>query len=201
MEELKKLIRRDWRHLGWLAATFFFAIILGRYLQQSQPQLIAKFGKDYFKKFEQLADLIKGQPLWMEVMIIWFNNITASVTAILSGIFLPVLPILSLMANGLMIGVFQVMVKAQQGMSMTRFYLGLIPHGILELPAFFIAVGLGVRFGFLPYRLIWQRHMSKQRKPLLRIFLREASLYLSLITFMLLVAALFEVTVSPLFLR
>lgn len=100
-----------------------------------------------------------------------------------------------------MIGVVQQLIEAQRGLSMAQFYLGLLPHGIFELPAFFMAVGLGVRLGCLPYRVIWQRHMSSQRKPLIRIFLFEVRSYLTLISVMLIVAAVFEATISPLLLR
>ncbi|HYH02866.1 MAG TPA: stage II sporulation protein M [Bacillota bacterium] len=201
MDEIKNLLKRDWRFFAGIAVVFIFSILLGSYLQQTYPQLIAKYGKSFFGKFQQLAQLIKGQPVWVEIAIIWLNNIMASLVAIAIGIFLPVFPLLSLIGNGLMIGVVQQIIEAQRGMTMAQFYLGLLPHGIFELPAFFIAVGLGVRLGNLPYRVIWQRHMSPQRKPLIRIFFNETRLYMTLISVMLIVAAVFEVTVSPLLLR
>jgi uncharacterized membrane protein SpoIIM required for sporulation len=198
MEQLGKLIRRDWRYIAAIAGLFCFTIYLGHLLRNTHPQFLEQLGKAYFRKLAELARTIHGQPIWIEIGLIWLNNMFAAALAFTIGIFLPILPLFPLIGNGLMIGYFQRAIELKSGINFFRFYLALAPHGIFELSAFFIAVMLGIRFGLVPYRLIWQRHMTRQRKPLFRIFCNEALSYWRLITVMLFVAAAIEVTVSPL---
>jgi stage II sporulation protein M len=198
MEQLGKLIRRDWRYIAAIAGLFCLAIYLGHLLRSTHPQVLEQLGKEYYRKLAELARTMHGQPLWIEIGIIWLNNMFAAALAFTIGIFLPVLPLFPLIGNGLMIGYFQKAIELQSGIDVFRFYLALAPHGIFELSAFFIAVMLGIRFGMVPYRLIWQHHMTRQREPLFRKFCYEARSYWGLITGMLLVAAVIEVSVSPL---
>jgi stage II sporulation protein M len=200
MEELKKLIRRDWPYLILITVFFIMIVVSGYFLQLSNPKLAHDLQKTFFNRLKQIADLMKGRPVWIRIGIIWFNNLFASISAILLGILLAAFPLFSLIGNGLAIGFMQHMVQ-QTGLSATQFYLALLPHGIFELPAFFIAVGLGIRLGIIPFRLIWQRHMSEQRRPLFRIFFQELRHYLVLITVLLFVAAVIEITVSPMLLK
>jgi stage II sporulation protein M len=200
MEQIKKLVRRDWPYFIAITLFFILMVVSGYFLQRLNPQITRDFQKLFFERLKQIAVLMKGQPVWIQIGIIWLNNLIASVTAICLGVFLGIFPLLSLMGNGLAIGIMQQLVE-QNGLSARQFYLGLFLHGMFELPAFFIAVGLGLRFGTIPFRLIWQRHMSEQRRPLLRLFFLEARYYLALITVLLFVAAVIEITVSPMLLK
>jgi stage II sporulation protein M len=200
MEPIKKLIRRDWPYFIEITVLFIIMVVCGYLLQLSNPKLAHDLQKVFFERLKQIADLMKGQPVWVRIGIIWFNNLTASLSAILLGIFWAVFPLFSLIGNGLAVGIMQRMVQ-QTGLGATRFYLSLLPHGIFELPAFFIAVGLGIRLGIIPFRLIWQRHMTEQRLPLFRVFFQELRYYLALITVLLFVAAVIEITVSPMILK
>jgi stage II sporulation protein M len=201
MEQLGKLIRRDWYYIVGIAGLFLGAIYIGHLLRNTHSQFLEHLGNEYFRKLKELARVMHGQPIWNEIGVIWINNMLASALAFAIGIFLPLFPLLPLVGNGLMIGYFQNFLEHQHGINLYRFYLALLPHGIFELSAFFVAVMLGVRFGLVPYRLIWQRHMTQQRKPLFRIFLDEARCYWGLITVMLFVAAVIEVSFSPLLLK
>jgi stage II sporulation protein M len=200
MKELKRLIRRVWPYLMVITAVFILMVFGGYRLPLANPKLAHDFQNVFLERLQQIANLMKGQSVLARIAIIWFNNLMASGSAIVMGVFLGVFPLLSLLGNGLAIGIMQHLVE-QKGLGAAQFYLGLLPHGIFELPAFFIAVGLGIRFGSIPFRLIWQRHMSEERRPLLRIFFRETRYYLVLITTLLFVAAVIEITVSPIILK
>jgi stage II sporulation protein M len=200
MEELKMLVRRDWPYFLGVAVLFLVMVALGYFLPIFNPQMTRMFQNSFFERLRQIAALIKDQPFLVQIGIIWFNNLTASTAAILLGILLAAFPLFSLIGNGLAIGMMQRLVELR-GLGGVRFYLGLLPHGVFELPAFFIAVGLGIRLGLIPFRLIWQRHMTQRRRPLFRIFFQEARRYWVLIAVLLLVAATIEITVSPLLLK
>lgn len=198
MGEVVKLLKRDWPKLLLLAAIFMLGILAGAQLPRANPKMAADLKNEALEKFEEIARWMRQLPPGTEFFVIWLNNISASLTAVLFGILLPVIPLVFLLSNGLLIGLFQNMLQVENGIGPFQFYLSLAPHGILELPAFFIAVFVGIRFGLVPYRLIIHYLRTKEHLPLFKEVTREARYYGVLILVMLLFAAVIEVTISPL---
>ncbi len=198
MREVIRLLKRDWPKLLLLAAIFMLGIWMGEQLPKVNPKMAADLRKEALQKFAEIARWMRQLPAGTEFVVIWVNNISASLTAILFGILLPIIPLVFLLSNGLLIGLFQNMIQVENGLSPLRYYLSLVPHGILELPAFFIAVFLGIRFGLVPYRLIIHYLRTKEHLPLFKEVIRETRYYGFLVLIMLLVAAVIEVTISPL---
>lgn len=197
MNELLRLLKRDWPYFLIIAAIFGVSVLLGTRLPEIAPEVARNLEKQTMAHFAEIAKLMRGAQLPSQIMIIWMNNIIASLTAIIAGaLLIPLLPLLLLMGNGLVIGLVQRLTETQ-GLSVARFYLALLPHGILELPAFFIAVYLGARFSLIPYRLIWHYVKSKQYRPFLKEYLHDLRYYAVLFVLMLLVAATIEMTISP----
>ncbi|GGO08827.1 stage II sporulation protein M [Saccharibacillus kuerlensis] len=80
---------------------------------------------------------------------IFLNNAIKSIAVILLGAFFGLAPIGFLLLNGMVLG-FVVEVAHRQGENITELiFLGLLPHGIVELPAIVIACGYGLKFGGL----------------------------------------------------
>lgn len=200
MGELIRLLKRDWPKLLLVSALFVLGIWMGGQLPEVNPKMAADLKKEVMQKFAEMAKWMQQAPHGAEFFVIWINNITASLTAILFGILLPIIPLVVLLMNGVLIGLFQNMLQVENGLNPVHFYLSLAPHGILELPAFFIAVFLGIRFGLVPYRLIIHYLRTKEHLPLFKEVTREAGYYGILIVIMLLFAAAIEVTISPLLL-
>lgn len=198
MEEIIKLLKRDWPKLLLLAVVFGFGIWLGGQLPKVNPKMAADLKEGALQKFAEIARWMNQLPAGTEFFVIWVNNINASLTAVLFGILLPVIPLFFLLSNGLLIGLFQNMLQVDNGFSPFHYYLSLVPHGILELPAFFIAVFLGIRFGLVPYRLVIHYLRTKEHLPLFKEVIHELRYYGVLIILMLLFAAVIEVSVSPL---
>jgi stage II sporulation protein M len=203
MEQLARLIKRDWPYFFVIAGLFLLGVWLGERLPELSPDAAKMVEKAAMDRFSEIARLVKNAPLWVEILVIWGNNLIASLTAVLTGILIVpgLFSVFFLMSNGMLIGLFQRVTETKTGLDLTHFYLSLLPHGIFELPAFFIAVGLGIRFGLIPYRLIAQYSRTKVHMPYFRDFFRETRYYASLIVVLLLIAAIIEVTVSPIFMR
>ena len=198
MSEIMRLLKRDWPKLLLLAAIFILGIWSGEQLPKVNPKLAGDLKKEALEKFAEIARWMRQLPPGTEFLVIWVNNINASLTAVLFGILLPIIPLVFLLSNGLLIGLFQNMIQAESGISRFQYYISLVPHGILELPAFFIAVLLGIRFGLVPYRLIIHYLRTKEHLPLFKEVSREVRYYGALILIMLLFAAVIEVSISPL---
>jgi stage II sporulation protein M len=181
-------------------ALFALGVLTGEQLPEVNPKMAEELKAEAMRKFEEIAGWMKSLPPGAEFFVIWINNIIASLTTILFGLLLPIYPLTYLIMNGVLIGLFQNMIYIESGLSPFLFYLSLTPHGILELPAFFIAVLIGIRFGLVPYRLILHYLRTKEHLPLFKEVTREARAYGILIVIMLLFAAVIEMTISPLLL-
>ena len=145
MPELKILLA-DGRRYIW-AALFIFVVgaFLGYVYHGIFGQAIAPF-------MENLKELVKrietvNSPLYMS-WLIFQNNLVASLTLLVLGTVLFVIPIFSLFINGVAVGYVLALSSLEEGISPFLMLLfGILPHGLLELPAVFLAGGIGMFFG------------------------------------------------------
>jgi len=103
----------------------------------------------FFEQFlRELADKVNDLSL---IGLMWFilqNNVTSAFTAIIFGVFLGIFPVVNALINGAVLGYVFSKASAVAGFSVI---LLLLPHGIFELPAVFIAMGLGIRLGMFVF--------------------------------------------------
>jgi len=127
------------------------------------------------------------------------NNTTACAMSIVFGIFPFIfLSILSLALNGFMIGIVLGFGKATTGASIIKtFVLGILPHGIFELPALILSMSMGIYLCLTLTIKIFGRgklKISELIKGYIRIFI-------SVIIPMLLLAGVIESYITPLLLK
>ncbi|NGZ78040.1 stage II sporulation protein M [Saccharibacillus alkalitolerans] len=80
---------------------------------------------------------------------IFLNNAIKAVIVMLLGAFFGLAPLGFLLLNGMVLG-FVVEVSHRQGQDLAvLIFKGLLPHGIIELPAIVIVCGYGLKFGGL----------------------------------------------------
>jgi uncharacterized membrane protein SpoIIM required for sporulation len=118
------------------------------------------------------------------------NNVGVAFFAFAGGILLGLGTIYVLIANGLMLGAVAAAV-AQAGVG-TNFWAFVAPHGVLELPAIFIAAGAGLLLG---YTLI--NPGDYDRKTALKLAARQAGTLVLGVVAMLSVAGTIEGFFSP----
>ena len=122
-----------------------------------------------------------------------FNNLYASALSILMGcipfFFLTILP---LFANAVVLGAMGSLYQTT-GIGMGAFWMGIAPHGILELPALLVSFSLGL---YLCWTLSYKICLERERS--LRQALKEAGrVYLLIVVPLLLAAAVVETYVTP----
>ena len=116
--------------------------------------LLALTRPDYMRLFlsPQMMETIERHKMWTDSVVsfspaassrIMTNNITVSFTAFAMGITAGVGTVVSMFFNGLLIGVIGVACWLND-MSLSLWSF-VAPHGVLELPAIFIAGGAGLR--------------------------------------------------------
>jgi len=78
------------------------------------------------------------------IQFIFFNNLKSSFFGMVFGIALGIFPLFSSIINGYILGFVASMTVEGEGLSVLW---RLLPHGIFELPAVFISLGLGLKLG------------------------------------------------------
>jgi uncharacterized membrane protein SpoIIM required for sporulation len=79
------------------------------------------------------------------IRFIAFNNIRSTFLGIFLGIFFGIYPLISAISNGYLLGfVSLISINSDGGLSLWR----ILPHGIFELPAVFISLGIGLFIGY-----------------------------------------------------
>ena len=138
------LLRLALRHI-WLWA-FLFAAGIGAgamFYQEISPSLIPMI-EDMFSSMviDREGQLFSPSTL---TMIIFSKNLLVAVICFLSArITRGILPGLALLYNGVIVGALAVLMHIN-GVSYLLFALCLLPHGIFELPALFLACAIGMR--------------------------------------------------------
>ena len=125
-------------------SVFLFALtaVMGYYTAQLDPE----FAAGWTEELEMLAWILEQPPL-MIMIIIFLKNLLASATAMLLGLGLGIVPMIVATTNGFLLGIVGYSAVEQKGW----LYLaaGILPHGIIELPAVLLSIAIGLRLGHL----------------------------------------------------
>jgi stage II sporulation protein M len=131
---------------------------------------------------EGIGDFTEFYPSWLIFLaffiVIFLNNAFTCFLSIITGPFIGIFPLFSTVTNGGLLG----WLAQEEGLLV---FLTIVPHGIFELPAYFISVAIGLRLA----REVFKRKEERQLRLTLGKGLR---VYLILILPLLIVAALIE---------
>jgi stage II sporulation protein M len=142
--------------------------------------------------FDELAQLIEDMSPAAIFFFILFRN---SSVLLLSFVFAPgfiVAPLLALAVNGTVLGVVAATVIQEE--SLGFLLAGVLPHGILEIPAFLIAEAAAMSFGLAALLALFKKEARPQLIPSLKRNFR----YLTIALLLLLPAAAIETFITPL---
>ncbi|NLZ39371.1 MAG: stage II sporulation protein M [Firmicutes bacterium] len=185
---------------SWLVLAFLFflgGVALSYSALTQKPELITLLEENLMAALQDLGEEIFNVSALKGVMLLIVNNIFATAQIIFLGIFLGIPTLISAIANGSVLGILAFQLT-QEGVAPIPFLLaGVIPHGIFELPAFFVSVALGLKLG---YHVVFPLP-NLSRKESLRVIFQEISISLPFIFGLLLVAAFIEIFITPHFLN
>ncbi len=131
----------------------------------------------------------------MSVFALLFNNWWAMLISAAYG-FIPFifLPILSLISNGMILGVFGAF-YVQNGLGILAYLAGILPHGIFELPALVLSIACGVTLCSNMNRMITG---NANRVPMVELLSDLLRVILLLVAPMVVAAAFIECYITPL---
>jgi len=140
--------RARWWWLGTTAASLAFALVVGRWIAASPAvqssllshsevaSLVNHQFRDYYSQNTPLSFASK----------VWTNNALTAAEALILGVFLGVGTIAVLLENMLNLGVDGGLMIGHG--RATEFFVLILPHGMLELSAVFLAAAAGLRLGW-----------------------------------------------------
>ncbi|MFH1775616.1 MAG: stage II sporulation protein M [Chloroflexota bacterium] len=141
--------------------------------------------------FEEFGD-ISALPDHSFAVLVFTNNIRVVLTGFVFAPFLCLLPVLSLVLNGWLVSVVSIMAIPET--SLGYIVAGLLPHGIIEIPAVILAQAAAINFGVTVISALFR----PEKRPLLLPSLKQNARYVGIACSLLLPAALIETYVTPL---
>jgi len=139
--------RARWWWLATAAGSLAVAFLLGWWIARS-PAVLASLGTraqraSYVRQFREYYSEYNGQSFASEV---WTHNAAVAAAALVSGMFLGIPALYWLWQVAQEVGIAGGVLIAQgKG---DEFFSLILPHGMLELSAFFLAAAVGLRLGW-----------------------------------------------------
>lgn len=134
---------------------------------------------EYFKELVKETEGFNSREM---IFFLFQNNVSASFFGLLLGVFMGIFPIFNSILNGFVLGFASKLSVVENGVfSLWR----LFPHGIFELPALFISLGLGLKLGTFIF--------EKEKGKSFRIFFEKSiKTFIFVIVPLLILAAIIE---------
>ncbi len=187
IEEYKKswnFLKESKNFIYSIIGVFFVFSLIGFFI--TPPTEVSE---QILKFIEELLQKTQGMGNLELISFIFLNNVQSSFFGMIFGIFLGIFPLIAAIANGYLLGFVSSLVVNSEGV----FVLWrLFPHGIFELPAIFISLGLGLKIG----TFIFQK---KKIESLKKYFLNSLKVFLFIVLPLLIIAAIIEGTLIFLF--
>lgn len=172
-----------------LLGIFLIGVAVGIIFTLVNPQFV----ENLFANLKQVFGQKFGTGAFDSFKMFWvvfLNNSRVAVLATFGGILFGIVPIGILFFNGFIVGIV-VEYHYLQGMSMSRIILSIVPHGIVEIPAFALASLGGIE---------WYMEIIKGEGGIGERFkagFRKAMRMLAFSIVLLLIAALIEAFITP----
>ncbi|MCR3921249.1 MAG: stage II sporulation protein M [Firmicutes bacterium] len=190
-------IMRENRSWLMLAVLFFVGGITMSYTALSQePELLRLLEETTLTVLQELGEEIFSGPPLVGIITLLMHNLLSTLQIIFMGIFLGLPTLASAIANGSVLG-FLAYQLAQTGISpLPVLVAGILPHGIFELPAFFLSVALGLKLG---YHVVFPLPELSRKDTFRKVF-SDIGVSMPYIFGLLAISAIIEVLITPLIL-
>lgn len=189
-----ELIAKNRKLLFFAAGAFIAGLLIGMALFKIDVESAQKVAQVVLYKFEGMDETMSELGVAGRIWVLFWNNFRVVLVSFATGILLGIIPTGVLFFNGLFVGITFGMM-AEQGVNIAKLFLiGILPHGVFEIPAFLLGGAMGIRLGFgvifSPEGHTWSEGML--------LLLKDMAVSLAIIVPCLALAATLEITVTPL---
>ena len=161
----------------------YIYLVIGIFLLSALIAFVYPSNFSFFDNLlRDLLDKTRGLSGFSLISYIFTNNVLSAFLGLFFGIFLGLFSFINGMINGAVLGYVFAKIYAINGIND---FWRILPHGVFELPAIFIALGLGVKLGFF----IFSRNMKEE---FFRRFYNSFLTFLLIIVPLLVLAAIIE---------
>lgn len=157
--------------LRWYILTvvvvFAFFTAIGYIIAVTSPS----FTEQTITGFREEVGPLKETSALQLMLAIFENNVIKCFLVVVLGLVLGIAPLLFMMANGIVIGIVIGAALANAGLLYVM--VGILPHGVIEMPMVFISAAIGLKLGFDVIRAVVQKdvHLWKNIREGLLIFI------------------------------
>ncbi len=192
---LMSIIRRNRNFVLVGVILFILGSIVGYVTYLQDPAIGEPDESPLLHALEEKFSLFENLNVPGKILFVFLNNLLVSFLSIFLGAVLGLFPIFAALVNGFMVGIVAGTTIESEGAG----YLiaGIAPHGIVELPAIFLSIGLGLKFGYLIIGTIvsiFKGGSTEDAK--FKAFFLEVKRILPFIAALLLIAAFIEVLIT-----
>jgi stage II sporulation protein M len=173
----KKYLKDSKLFIYYVVVVFFIFALIGFFVPV--PSNIEQMLLDLIKEIVQKT---QGMNFFELFAYIFVNNTQSSFVGMLFGVFLGIFSMFVAIFNGYLLGFVASKTVSQEGILILW---RLFPHGIFELPAIFISLGLGLKFG----TFIFQKKKSEAFK---NYFWNSLRVFFFIVLPLLFIAAIIE---------
>jgi len=194
-----KGIWADNKPFFWAASLLFLGGMLLGYWQSAALETMIK---QLMGQLEEVVNRIRengGGPL-ATFWAIYSNNVVSALMMMAMGVFFGFFPVFGMLANGILLGYVFSTYQTMGVNPWLVFAAGILPHGVFELTAVFLAAGFGMRLGGLVLRsigLVFQPGKANQVKDSWYDTLKQFPAAVLLVVVLLFVAGVVESMVTP----
>jgi stage II sporulation protein M len=180
VEQYKKTwdyLRKSQNFIWTIVGIFFAFVLIGFFVPLSE-----QVSESIFKFLEELVGKTKDMSQGELISFLFLNNVQSSFFGFVFGVVLGIFSIFATALNGFILGFVAAWSVEVAGFSSLW---KIFPHGIFELPAVFISLGLGLKFG----SFIFQKEVGESFRD---YFLNGLRVFFFVVIPLLIVAAIIE---------
>jgi len=157
-----KYIRESKNFVYFAIGIFLIFALVGFFVPVSEE--LSNIVLEYIKEILAQTEGLSGFGM---MKFIFLNNLQSSFIGMVFGVLVGVFPLVALIVNGYVVGFVSAMSVESAGLVSL---LNLLPHGIFELPAIFVSLGLGLKLGTFIFRKDIKKTFRDYFKESLRVF-------------------------------
>jgi stage II sporulation protein M len=137
-------------YFSFMMILFIAALALG-FAFSEQLEATLQNELQGLKQIKEMAEKQDNPTLFL-LGFIFLNNTLKAAAVILLGIGFGIVPLFFLILNALLVGFLLRFLELQGQNPVELFLYGILPHGVLELPAIIFASALGLKLGSIAWR-------------------------------------------------
>ena len=187
------LSRRFRMVLAFSFFIFLMGIALGYGAWRESPEEAQGLLGVFIATFQELTGRMEGTNRLVQAGLVFVHNLRVTVIMFFFGGILPFFPLMVLGGNGAAIGMMAGYFEYHRILTRETFFLSLLPHGIFELIAILFAATMGVIWGVRNWLGWLQVRVSQGFLANMKSFLP----FVPWVIFLLILAAVIEILVSP----